>query len=79
MFLRSFLNWLLVPALALPVVQSVLVWVRSLLTSMNDDVGAQFVSHVGTACLVAWSICLVGLVIVLALIVASDSSTHSED
>jgi hypothetical protein len=67
MTLRSATKSLLVLALALPIVQAVLIWVRGLLASMGDDAGAAIIGHVGTACLVVWSITLVGLLIVLAL------------
>ena len=67
MTLRSATKTLLVLALALPIVQAVLMWARALLASMGDDVGAAIVGHVGTACQVAWPITLVGLVIVLAV------------
>lgn len=69
MTLRSATKWLLALTLALPVAQSVLVWVRSLLTSMGDQEGVAIIGHVGTACQVIWSLCLVGLVIVLSLFV----------
>jgi len=67
MTLRSATKSLLVLALALPIVQAALIWVRGLLASMGDDAGAEIIGHVGTACLVIWSITLVGLLIVLAL------------
>ena len=66
MTLRSATKTLLVLALALPVVQTVLYWVRGLLVSMGDADGAAVIAHVGTACAVLWSVSLVGLVIVLA-------------
>jgi len=72
MTLRSATNTLLVLALALPVIQAVLMWVRVLLTSMGDDAGAAIVGHVGTACQVAWPISIVGLVITLALVAISE-------
>jgi hypothetical protein len=72
MTLRSAAKTLLVISLVLPVVQAVLVWVAGLLTAMGDGAGADIVSHVGTACQVAWTVSLVGLVIVLALIVLSE-------
>ncbi len=74
MSLRCTAKTLLALGLALPVVQAVLVWVAALLASMGDATGAAFVSHVGTACLVVWSIALVGLVLVLALTVVTDQS-----
>ncbi|MCI0335908.1 MAG: hypothetical protein L0228_22095 [Planctomycetes bacterium] len=72
MTLRSATKSLLVLALVLPVVQAVLIWVRGLLTSMGDEAGATVIHHVGTACQVIWSISLVGLVILLALIAVND-------
>lgn len=67
MTLRSATKTLLVIALALPIVQAVLIWARALLASMADDDGAAIVGYVGTVCQVAWPITLVGLVIVLAV------------
>jgi hypothetical protein len=72
MTLRSAAKTLLVLALSLPIVQTVLIWVAGLLTSMGDAPGAQIVSHVATACQVVWAVGLVGLVIVLALVVLND-------
>jgi hypothetical protein len=74
MTLRSATKTLLVLTLALPVAQSVLIWVRGLLTSMGDQQGGAIIGHVGMACQVAWTISLVGLVIVLALVVLSERS-----
>ena len=56
MTLRSAAKTLLVLALALPVVQCVLIWVRGLLTSMGDAAGATIIGHVGTACQVVWAV-----------------------
>ncbi len=72
MTLRSAIKTLLVLALALPVVQAVLIWARALLATMGDEAGAAILGHVGTACQVAWSIGLVGLVIVLAVAALND-------
>jgi len=72
MTLRSATKTLLVLALALPVAQCVLIWVRGLLTSMGDSDGAAIIGHVGTACGVVWLISLVGLVITLALTVLNE-------
>ena len=72
MTLRSALKTLLVLALALPVAQSVLVWVRGMLNSMGDAEGGAIIGHVGTTCQVAWALCLVGLVIVLAIVVLNE-------
>jgi hypothetical protein len=70
--LRSATKTLLVLALALPVAQAVLAWVAGLLRSMGDASGAAVVGHVGTSCQVVWSLSLVGLVIVLALVVLNE-------
>jgi len=70
--LRSATKTLVVLALALPVAQAVLAWVAGLLRSMGDAAGAVVVGHVGTACQVVWSLSLVGLVIVLALVVLNE-------
>lgn len=72
MTLRSATKTLLVLALALPVAQCVLIWVRGLVTSMGDAEGGAIIGHVGTACQVIWSISLVGLVIVLAITVLNE-------
>jgi hypothetical protein len=72
MTLRSATKTLLVLVLALPVAQIVLMWVRGLLVSMGDLDGAVMIGHVGTACQVAWVLCLVGLVVVLALLALND-------
>jgi hypothetical protein len=72
MTLRSATKTLLVLTLALPVAQCVLIWVRGLLTSMGDQEGGVIIGHVGTVCQVLWSISLVGLVIVLALVVLNE-------
>jgi hypothetical protein len=69
---RTATKTLLVLALALPVVQIVLLWAGGLLKSMGDEAGAAIVWHVGTACQVAWAVALVGLVIVLGLAAASE-------
>jgi hypothetical protein len=74
MTLRAAAKMLLVLALALPVVQGVLVWVAGLLAAMGDAYGAAVVRYVGTACLVVWTISLVGLVVALALVVLNEPS-----
>jgi hypothetical protein len=66
MTLRNALKTLLVLVLALPLVAAVLLWVVGLLRAMGDVVGAAVVGHVGTACQVAWLVCLVGLLVTLA-------------
>jgi hypothetical protein len=75
MTLHSATKTLVVLALALPVIQVVLIWVRGLLTSMGDNDGATIIGHVGTGCLAAWPISLVGLVIVIALLVLKQNRT----
>jgi len=72
MTFRSAVRTLLVLALALPVAQSVLIWVRGMLISMGDAEGSAIIGHVGTACQIAWSLSLVGLVIVLAIVVLNE-------
>jgi hypothetical protein len=66
---RCWLKMLLVLALALPVVECVLIGVRGLLHSMGDQAGAAIVGYVGAVCLAVWSVSLVGLVILLAVVV----------
>jgi hypothetical protein len=78
MTLRSATTTLLVLVLALPVAQIVLLWVRGLLLSMGDPDGAAMIGHVGTACQVAWALCLVGLVVVLALVSLNDRSPEEK-
>ena len=70
--MRTAIRTLLVIALGLPVVQAVLVWVGALLTSMGDDRGAAFVRGVGTLFLVAWTVALVGLLILVAVVVGTE-------
>jgi hypothetical protein len=72
MTLRSAATTLLALALGLPIVQAVLVWIRGLLHSMGDDAGAAIVGHVGTACHVLWSVCLVILLFVVSVIVVTE-------
>jgi cobalamin biosynthesis protein CbiD len=77
MTFRAAAKTLLVLALALPVMQSTLVWVAGLLTSMGDAAGAEIVRQVVTACQVVWAVGLVGLVIVLALVVLNEGSREA--
>jgi hypothetical protein len=72
MTLRAAGKTLLILSLALPVVQAVLVWVAGLLRAMGDAAGAAIVGHVGTACQVAWSVSLVGLLLLVAITVLSE-------
>jgi hypothetical protein len=77
MSLRSALKTLLVLALALPVTVCVLVWVRGLVLSMGDVDGAAIIQHASTACLGVWTLSLVGLVIVLAIVAVNDRPRES--
>jgi hypothetical protein len=79
MTLRSATKTLLVLVLALPVAQIVLMWVRGLLTSMGDPDGAAMIGHAGTACQVAWALCLVGLVVVLALLALNEPQPEEKE
>jgi hypothetical protein len=72
MTLRSATKTLLVATLALPIVQAVLFWVRGLVSNMGDEQGATIVGHVNLVCQIAWSISVVGLVIVLAVSALTD-------
>ncbi|HEX5472722.1 MAG TPA: hypothetical protein VFW73_12600 [Lacipirellulaceae bacterium] len=78
MTLRSAAKTLLVLAIALPVAQTVLFWVRGMLTSMGDPQGGAVVGYVGTALGIVWLLSLVGLVIVLALVVVCERPPDAE-
>jgi hypothetical protein len=78
MTLRSATKVLLTLTLGLPVIQTVLIWVAGLLKSMGDEAGATIIRHVGTGCQVVWSVTLVGLVIVLALLTLNDRPQNGE-
>jgi hypothetical protein len=78
MTLRSATKVLLTLALGLPVIQAVLIWVAGLLKSMGDEAGATIIRHVGTGCQAVWSVCLVGLVIVLALVALNERPQNEE-
>jgi hypothetical protein len=54
-------------------VSAVLVWVAGLLKAMGDAAGANVVGYVGTACQVAWSVSLVGLLVTLSLLVLGEN------
>ena len=73
MTLRAALKTILVLALALPVTQCVLIWVRGLVLAMGDAECAAVLSYIGTACLATWALSLVGLVIVLAVIAVREN------
>jgi hypothetical protein len=77
--LRAALKLLLVIALALPVVECVLIGVRSLVLSMGDAAGGEMLTCLATASLALWGVSLVGLVIVLAIIHAVDEDGGRED
>ena len=68
MTLRTATKVLLTLALGLPVVQVVLICVAGLLSSMGDQAGAAIIGHVGTGCQVLWTVAIVALVIVLAIL-----------
>jgi hypothetical protein len=61
-------------ALGLPIVQAVLVWVGALLGGMGDERGAAVVRGVGMACLVVWTITLVALMILVAVVVGNEGT-----
>lgn len=77
MTLRNAIKTLLVLVLALPMVAAVLVWVVGLLKAMGDAAGAAVVGYVGLVCQIAWTICLVGLLVTLALAVLGDERPRS--
>jgi hypothetical protein len=78
MTLRSATKVLLTLALGVPVVQAVLIWVAGLLKSMGDEAGATIIRHVGTGSQVVWSVSLVGLVIVLAILALNNQPQNEE-
>ena len=78
MTLRSATKWLVVLALALPVIQAVLLWVRALLRGMNDAQGAAIIATVSMVCQVVWSVSLVGLLILVAIIVLNEPPRENE-
>jgi hypothetical protein len=71
--LRTALRVLLAFALGLPVVECVLIGVRSLVVSMGDAAGGKMLTCLATGCLAFWGVSIVGLVIVLAIIGVVDS------
>jgi len=68
MSLRAALKSMLVVALALPIVECVLLGVQNLVLSMGDLAGAKILTCLASLCLALWAVSLVGLVIVLAVI-----------
>jgi len=79
MKLRNAVKTLLVLVLALPMVAAVLVWVNGLLRAMDDAAGATVVRYLAMACQVAWSVCLVGLLVTLALMALGDERRSNEE
>ena len=79
MTLRNAVKTLLVLVLALPMVAAVLEWVIGLLRAMGDAEGATVVRYVATACQVAWSVCLVGLLVTLAMMVLGEPTVESDN
>jgi hypothetical protein len=69
MTLRTSLKTLLGVALALPLVQSVLVGLRTILRSMGDEGGATFIGYLSNVCLAAWLVTMAGLGLVTAAVV----------
>jgi hypothetical protein len=72
MTLRSAAKTLLVLAVALPICEAVLVWVVGLTKAMGDPDGVRIITYVGLLCEVVWTISLVGLVILLAVITLNE-------
>jgi hypothetical protein len=72
MTLRSAAKMLLVLAIALPIVGAVLIWVAGLLQAMGDPTGVHIILYFGILCEVIWSVSLVGLVILLAIITLNE-------
>lgn len=77
--MRAALKLLLVSALALPVVECVLIGVRSLVLSMGDAAGGEMLTRLATACLALWGVSLVGLIIVVAISHVVDAEVGRED
>jgi hypothetical protein len=69
MTFRTLLKALLVSALALPIIQSVLVGLRSLLRSMGDEDGATFIAYTSNVCLAVWLVTMAALGVVTAAVV----------
>jgi hypothetical protein len=78
MTLRSAAKTLLLLAVALPIVGAVLVWVAGLLQAMGDPAGVHIIVYFGVVCEVVWSISLVGLVIILAIITLNEPPERQE-
>ncbi|HEY4232787.1 MAG TPA: hypothetical protein VGM76_05160 [Lacipirellulaceae bacterium] len=72
MTVRSAAKTLLILAIALPTVGAVLIWVAGLLQAMGDPAGVRILFYVGVCCEVVWSVSLVGLVILLAIITLNE-------
>ena len=61
------LKWLVVLALALPVVRLLLEGVELVLAALGDTTGALVVSYIGLALVALWLMIVTGLVILVAL------------
>jgi hypothetical protein len=72
MTLRSAAKTFVCLAIALPIVGAVLAWVVGLLRAMGDIDGANIIIRVGFACEIIWSVSLVSLVILLAIITLNE-------
>ncbi len=72
---------LLATALGLPVVECVLVGVRSLVASMGDATGAEILATLASVCLAFWGVSVAGLAIVaaLVLVVESEGTRRGDD
>ncbi|HEX4412920.1 MAG TPA: hypothetical protein VH107_04775 [Lacipirellulaceae bacterium] len=77
--LRAALKVMLIATLALPVVECVLIGVRSLVLSMGDAAGVQMLTCLATATLAIWAVSLVGLVIVLAVFHVTEEEVAPEE
>ena len=67
MNLRGALKFLLITTLGLPVLQTLLVWVSGLLTSIGDETTANAVGQIGRGAGILWLVSLTALVVVLAV------------
>ena len=52
--------------LGLPILQAVFSWVVGLLSAMGDGAAADVLGYVNTSTRIAWLVCVVGLIIMLA-------------
>ncbi|QDT00004.1 hypothetical protein HG15A2_33390 [Adhaeretor mobilis] len=67
MNLRGALKFLLITTLGLPVLQTLLVWVAGLLTSIGDETTANVVNQIGRGAGILWLVSITALVVVLAV------------